>query len=365
MTELTQIAALFAPQGEIAAIAPYGNGNVNDTYLVRPALGQPFILQQLNGRVFQDPAAIMHNLRQVSGHLAAAHRTSRRSSSCWRVIEPLATCTGADYHTDTRGGCWRALSYIDNAVAFDTIQSTAHGREIGFALGLFQRQLADLDPTQLHDTLPGFHITPRYLAEFEAAWASAPPKMTPEIAYGRTFIDNAAPRATVLEAARAEGRIRERIIHGDPKVANILLDRASGQAVALIDLDTVKPGLPHYDIGDCLRSACNPLGEEATEPTAVRFDLDLCQAILTGYLTEAGAFLNPEEIALFPDAAWLIAFELGLRFFTDQLRGNIYFKVQSPEQNLHRALVQFHLAESIASQLAPFRRLVAGLAGDA
>jgi Ser/Thr protein kinase RdoA (MazF antagonist) len=165
----------------------------------------------------------------------------------------------------------------------------------------------------------------------------------------------------VLEQARSAGIIRERIIHGDPKVANVLLDQASGRVAALIDLDTVKPGLPHYDVGDCLRSACNPLGEEATDPTAVRFEPDLCQAILSGYLAEASAFLSPAEVALFPDAAWLIAMELGMRFFTDHLRGDVYFKTRQPGQNLHRALVQFHLAASIAAQDETLRRLVAQL----
>lgn len=360
MSELTQIAALFAQDGRITSVLAHGNGNVNDTYLVHPAFGRPFILQRLNSAVFHDPAAIMHNLRIISRHLAARCAVSQ-PTPWWRVVEPLPTSSGADVHTDAQGGWWRALAFIDNAVAFDTVQSTAHGREIGLALGLFQRQLADLDPALLHDTLPGFHVTPRSLAEFEATWATAAPPTTPENRFCRAFIDQAAPRIPVLENARAEGRIHERIIHGDPKVANILLDRASGRAAALIDLDTVKPGLPHYDVGDCLRSACNPLGEEAGNPKAAHFDLDLCQVILTGYLAEAGAFLTPAEIALFPDAAWLIAVELGLRFFTDHLRGNVYFKTRHPEQNLHRALVQFHLAASIARQEDALRRLVAGI----
>ncbi|HSR36753.1 MAG TPA: aminoglycoside phosphotransferase family protein [Desulfurivibrionaceae bacterium] len=360
MTDLPHVASLFAPNAAIAAIVPHGNGNVNDTYLVQTEDGRSFILQRLNARVFHDPGAIMHNLRVISRHLMA-HCAAGQPTPCWRVVAPLATASGQDVYADTRGGWWRALSYIDNAVAFDTIQSPDHAREIGLALGLFQRQLADLDPGLLHDTLPGFHVTPRYLAEYQAAQATASPKQRPEITYCRTVIDQAAPRVNVLETARAAGIIRERIIHGDPKVANILLDRDSGRAAALIDLDTVKPGLPHYDVGDCLRSACNPLGEEAGDPTAVSFDLDIAEAILRGYLAEAGAFLRPAEIALFPDAAWLIALELGLRFFTDFLAGNVYFKTAHPEQNLHRALVQFQLAASITSQEKALRHLVAGL----
>ncbi|MEW6594304.1 MAG: aminoglycoside phosphotransferase family protein [Thermodesulfobacteriota bacterium] len=361
MAELTRIAALFAGGKGILAVHPHGNGNVNDTYLVQTAGGPPFILQRLNARVFHDPAAIMHNLRHISRHLAR-HCAAAPSSACWRVVEPLATAGGQDVHADAAGNWWRALSYIDNAVAFDTVQDSNHAREIGRALGLFQRQLADLDPGLLRDTLPGFHVTPRYLAACHAALAAASPKNTPEIACCRTCIEQAAPRINTLEKARAAGVAQERVIHGDPKVANILLDRDSGRAAALIDLDTVKPGLPHYDVGDCLRSACNPLGEEAGNPAAVRFDLDISEAILRGYLAEAATFLSQAEIALFPDAAWLIAIELGLRFFTDFLDGNVYFKTSHPEQNLHRALVQFHLAAAIASQEKDLRRLVAALA---
>ena len=136
----------------------------------------------------------------------------------------------------------------------------------------------------------------------------------------------------------------------------------NGKAVALIDLDTVKPGLVHYDIGDCLRSCCNPLGEETDAFDAVHFDLDLAAAILEGYLGVAGSFLTPAELAYIPVAAELISFELGLRFFTDHLNGNVYFKARHPEHNLQRALVQFRLTASIEAQMAPLRSLVQRLA---
>ena len=152
------------------------------------------------------------------------------------------------------------------------------------------------------------------------------------------------------------------LFRSDPKINNVMLDRSSGKAVALIDLDTVKPGLVHYDIGDCLRSCCNPLGEETTDLSGVVFDLPLAEAILEGYLAEAGSLLTAQEVALLPDAARLISFELGLRFFTDHLNGNVYFKARHPEHNLQRALVQFRLTASIEAQMAPLRSLVQRLA---
>jgi Ser/Thr protein kinase RdoA (MazF antagonist) len=149
-----------------------------------------------------------------------------------------------------------------------------------------------------------------------------------------------------------------RPIHGDPKVNNVLLCSVTGCAVAMVDLDTVKPGLLHYDIGDALRSACNPVGEETVDLEAVRFDLDLAAALLRGYLSEAARVLSEDDIAHLYDAIRLLPFELGLRFFTDYLEGDVYFRVDQPCQNLQRAQVQFHLTASIEAQESQIRALI-------
>jgi Ser/Thr protein kinase RdoA (MazF antagonist) len=162
----------------------------------------------------------------------------------------------------------------------------------------------------------------------------------------------------VLEQARSSGRLQPRPIHGDPKVNNVLLDSSSGQAVALVDLDTVKPGLLHYDIGDALRSGCNPAGEETTQLASVRFDPGRCRAMLTGYLELARPILSAADLELIPTAARLLSFELGLRFFSDHLAGNRYFKCRHPGHNLERALVQFTLTERIEAQEGELEQLV-------
>jgi Ser/Thr protein kinase RdoA (MazF antagonist) len=167
--------------------------------------------------------------------------------------------------------------------------------------------------------------------------------------------------AGVLEEARAQGRLFLRPIHGDPKVNNVMLDTATGEAVGLVDLDTVKPGLVHYDIGDCLRSGGNPLGEETEQWERVNFEPDLGRAILKGYLSLAQDFLTENDYAYLYDAIRLLAFELGLRFFTDYLAGNVYFKARHREHNLARALVQFKLTESIESQEAALRAIIRDL----
>ena len=173
-----------------------------------------------------------------------------------------------------------------------------------------------------------------------------------------SFIQERRAWADVLEAARAQGRLALRPIHGDPKVNNVMLDNTSGQAVALVDLDTVKPGLVHYDIGDCLRSGCNPQGEETEHWEAVHFDPDLCRALLQGYLSEARGFLTAADYSHLYDAVRLIAFELALRFFTDYLEGDPYFRVRHASHNLVRALVQFRLTESIEAQAEAIRTVL-------
>jgi Ser/Thr protein kinase RdoA (MazF antagonist) len=165
----------------------------------------------------------------------------------------------------------------------------------------------------------------------------------------------------VLERAKAAGLLLPRPIHGDPKVNNVMLDSTTGQAVALVDLDTVKPGLIHYDIGDCLRSCCNPAGEETLDLGAVRFDLDLCRDVLGGYLSAASGFLTAADYDHLYAAIRLISFELGLRFFTDHLAGDVYFRVDHPGHNLQRALVQFRLTESIEAQEGQIGGLIEAL----
>ncbi len=163
------------------------------------------------------------------------------------------------------------------------------------------------------------------------------------MAYALAFVNERRAFVPVLEAARAQGTLVVRPIHGDPKMNNIMIDPATRRAVSVIDLDTVKPGLVQYDIGDCLRSCCNPLGEETERWEDVRFELDLCRPILRGYMAWARACLTPADCDFLFAAVRLIAFELGLRFFTDHLEGNVYFKAKHVEHNLVRALVQFKL----------------------
>ena len=226
---------------------------------------------------------------------------------------------------------------------------------------MFHSLISDLSPDRLEDTLEGFHITPRYLKQYKDVISKCSTDNSDKINYCMKFVSERSALADVLEDAKAQGRLCLRPIHGDPKVDNIMIDNATGQAISIVDLDTVKPGLVHYDIGDCMRSGCNPLGEETEQFDAVFFDPDLCKAILDGYVSVAKGFLTGNDYDYMYDAIRLMSFELGMRFFTDYLAGNVYFKAKHQKHNLFRALVQFRLTESIESQETAIRAIIQDL----
>jgi Ser/Thr protein kinase RdoA (MazF antagonist) len=206
---------------------------------------------------------------------------------------------------------------------------------------------------------------PRYLQQFDATFSHNGHHSNSEVRYGLQFIAARRDWAHVLEDAKQNGRLPLRPVHGDPKVNNVMIEETTGRAISLVDLDTVKPGLIHYDIGDCMRSGCNPLGEETDDWEAVYFEPEIGQAILTGYLTQARNFLTEADYDYLFDSIRLLAFELGVRFFTDYLAGNVYFKVKHAEHNLQRALVQFKLTESIEAHEADIRSIIHSMASRA
>ncbi|HDO26133.1 MAG TPA: aminoglycoside phosphotransferase family protein, partial [Nitrospirae bacterium] len=221
--------------------------------------------------------------------------------------------------------------------------------------------ISDLKTDRLFDTLEGFHVTPRYLHAFDrAVEAKEINEGSSEIRYCLQFVNTRRKWASVLEDAKEQKRLCLRPIHGDPKFDNIMFDEA-GLAIGMIDLDTVKPGLVQYDIGDCLRSCCNSAGEETVDLDAVHFRTDVCRAVLQGYIPVASSFLDKSDYEFIYDSARLIAFELGLRFLTDHLAGNKYFKVKKKDDNLLRALIQFKLTESIESRESDIRSIIEDL----
>ncbi len=369
MLESALLAAeAFDLGGRIVEVRPYGKGLIHDTYLVSTETsgGQQrrAILQRLNRRVFPEPQTLMHNQRVLLAHLATRRRSSLQEL---RFPAILRTRTGDDLFYDHEGECWRAQSYLEGTYSLARLTNPAQAAEMGYALGRFHALTHDLDPARLLVTRPRFHDTPFYLARFEEVRGRGGHALAAEAAVRArleacmAFVEEHKTGAHLLEEARRAGTLRVRAIHGDPKLDNVLFDVASDRAVSLIDLDTVQPGLLHYDLGDCLRSCCNPAGESPRDPDEARFDLTLCRALLGRYFAEMRDRLTPADCRYLPEAVRLIAFELGVRFLTDYLAGNLYFKVEWPEHNLLRAATQFRLAADIARQQAALRTLVAEL----
>ncbi|MBW4521681.1 MAG: aminoglycoside phosphotransferase family protein [Scytolyngbya sp. HA4215-MV1] len=359
---LRTIAQQFAHRSQVTGIRAFGNGNINDTFLVD--LADPtdscFVLQRINTQVFRQPHLVMQNMRTLTEHV---HQRLQFAPPDRRWESPRVCLTQhqQDYWQDTEGSIWRAISFITHSESFDTLQDIGCAQEVGYALGMFHHLISDLPPAKLADTLVGFHITPLYLQHYHTMLATTCVASSPELSYCLQFVRDRETWASVLEHAKAQGKLPLRLMHGDPKVNNVMFDCQTGKAVSVVDLDTVKPGLVHYDIGDCLRSGCNPAGEETQDWQTVYFEPDLCQGILQGYLSIANRFLTENDYAYLYDAIRLIAFELGLRFLTDYLAGNVYFKVKHPEHNLARALVQFKLTKSIEAQEATLCRLIQDL----
>lgn len=357
MHHLTPIAQEFYGEGQIIQIHEFGNGNINDTYLVTTdsAEENQFVLQRINTHVFNQPKLIMQNMRIFTEHM---RKRAHAEGYHWEMPRVLSTHDGQDYYFDSNGDFWRAISYVRGARSFDTIKDIEHAREVGHALGTFQNLISDLPVELLADTLEGFHITPRYLQQFDMAFSQNGRKQSAEVSYCIDFIEQRRSLAHVLEQAHVSGRLQLRPMHGDPKVNNVMIEEATGHAISIVDLDTVKPGLIHYDIGDCMRSGCNPLGEETEQWEAVHFDQEIGAAILEGYLSQARNFLTEADYEYLFDSIRLLTFELGIRFFADYLAGNMYFKVKHSEHNLQRALVQFKLTESIEAHEADIRNII-------
>lgn len=369
MVNLTDIAEQFNTNGSVLNVQEYGTGNVNDTYLVTldtAGTNKHFILQRINQRVFHKPQLIMVNMQALSEHVhqrLAGERLRQPDGRRWEVPHVYPCRDGNNYYLDVDGEFWRAISFIDRSTAFPRIQNMAHAREAGYALGRFHSLISDMRVDQLHDTLVGFHITPGYLRFYDEVLARTrqDDAASTDVRQCMSFVQERRSFASVLEDAKTNGQLPVRPMHGDPKIDNIMIDDQDHHAVSMIDLDTVKPGLVHYDLGDCLRSCCNLLGEETTDLANVRFEAEMCREILGGYLSTAGEFFTQKDYDYLFDSIRLITFELGLRFFTDHLEGNVYFKARHRDHNLHRAMVQFKLAESIEAHEGEIRKIIADL----
>lgn len=342
-------AAMFDFGGEVTSVVPYGNGHINDTYAVTCSLAGGsvrFILQRLNPVVFPDRAGLMRNMIAVTEFLrkAVIRDGGDPERECLRLI-PLKD--GSPYLTNESGDVWRATQFIENTDAYLVAESPEMFASAGEAFGKFMARLGGFDASSLFEVIPRFHDTPdryaRFLASLERNAAGRMDEAKDEIA----FVRERGEGCSVITDALERGEVPVRVTHNDTKLNNVLIDTATKEAVCVIDLDTVMPGSMLYDFGDAVRVGCSTAKEDERDLSLVDFDLGLFRAFTEGYLAGAGRSVTAAELGLLPDAARLMTFECGMRFLTDFLDGDTYFKTAYSEHNLVRARTQFKLVRTM------------------
>lgn len=350
-TDFAAILQRFELSGHVASVETVNSGHINNTYLVRithVSGTKRYVLQRINSHVFPNPAAVMENIDRVTAHIGsrAGSQAAERLSQQSQLIL-IRSRDGESFVNGGDGSFWRLWPYIYGASTFDTAQSgkTAYGAAAAF--GSFQHLVHDLPGPRLQETIPDFHNTPARYEQFHTVLGSnvceRAQRCAAEIEMAMRFEESAGALCRMHE----RGELPERIVHNDAKLNNVLFDDASGLPVCVIDLDTVMPGLALYDFGDLVRTVAMPVAEDARDLDSVVLQLDLYKQLVAGYIDSTIDFLSEAETEHLALAGKIITVETGLRFLTDYLAGDTYFRIHRPEQNLDRARAQFALAASI------------------
>ena len=360
--DIGRVAAAFSLPGSFESASPYGCGHINDTYaVVQRCEGglRRFLLQRINEKVFRNPPALMENVARVCAHAQERLRREGRTDAARRALTLVPTRDGGDWHRDAQGGHWRCYLFIEGATGHDVIRSAGQAREAARAFGGFQALLADLPGGRLNETIPDFHHTPARFAAFRRALESDAHGRASSAAAEIAFALERAADVGVIADALAAGRIPERVTHNDTKLNNVLIDDLTGEGICVIDLDTVMPGSALYDFGDLVRTSTSPAAEDETQLAKVEMRMPMFEALVEGYLSAASGFLTENERRLLAFSGKLITLEIGLRFLTDWLEGDVYFKVKKSGHNLDRCRTQFALVRSIERQLPAMEAFVA------
>lgn len=351
--DLMQISGQFSVSGDCLEVKPFGNGHINDTYAVTCASEggvRRYILQKLNSRVFPHPTALMNNFAAVTAYLRPIIKKEGGDPDreCLKVIP---TVQGAAYYVDGEGEVWRMTQLIENTDAYLVAESSAMFEDAGRAFGLFIKRLEGFDAASLIEVIPDFHNTVKRYENLEKAVAADKAGRASGV---KDLIDFARARkdkTSVIVSALKEGRIPLRVTHNDTKLNNVLIDTATQKAICVIDLDTVMPGSLLYDFGDAIRVGCSTAEEDEKDLSKVNFDRENFVAFTRGFMRGLGDNLTVNEEKLLPTGAILMTFECGMRFLTDYLEGDVYFKTAYPEHNLVRCRTQFKLVEEMEKSL--------------
>lgn len=362
--------------GEDCQIIPYGSGHINDTYLVRLPTGK-WILQRINRGIFPNPLAVMENLQAVAHHLS-------EKTYPLQILYPVPTCDGSLCYTDVDGDFWRVFPFVMNGIAWDAVDGPDTAFRAARAFGWFQKGLADLSVEQIQPVIPGFHDGNRRWTAFENALSADIAGRKKEmrglidliyqyqaIAHGLHFVYQprdemqmtAPPNPDRLVSIHtvADTELPLRVIHADTKINNVVFDRSTGEAACVIDLDTLMAGSVMFDFGDMIRTFVPACSEEETDLTRLHLRLDIFEALTKGYLSATAGILTAAEKACLHQGGLYITFLQVLRFATDHLSGDTYYKIRYPGHNLNRARNQAALLEA----LSKLEKQMADRVGDA
>lgn len=336
--------------------AAFGRGHIHDTFLLSCRGGRKYVLQGINGKVLTCPEAHIDNAGKVSRHLRAKTEDPRRR------LCAVPARSGAYFWVEKGGAYWRAFDYIEGTVSRDSAENEEEAYQAGRAFGAFLAALSDLPAGELRETLPYFHHTPKRFLALERAAAKDALGRAREARAELDFAFSQKEIAGTLEAFAERGDLALRVVHNDTKINNVLFDKVTGEGLCVVDLDTVMPGLALYDFGDLARGAASASSEDERDLGEVAVRVPIFTALAKGFLEELGGELTPLERDLMPFSAKLIAYELGLRFLTDHLEGDSYFKIGRPGQNLDRARAQFALMRDFSKKEDALRAAVSRLA---
>jgi len=344
----------FKIYGDFISASPYGSGHINDTLRVIINQGGTelhYIFQRINENIFKNPPALMDNIKRVTEHIFKKIEDEGDEEITRHTLYVIKALDDKSYTQDDEGKYWRAYIFIEKAKTYDVIETVQQAYEAASAFGLFQKDLADLPGERLHETIPDFHNTPQRFANLEKAVAADVAGRVKDVQAEIDFVMSRKADTSKLTDLLAEGKLPERITHNDTKLNNVMIDDESGKGVCVIDLDTVMPGLVHYDFGDMVRTSTSPTAEDEKDLSKVTMQFHMFESLLRGYLSTAGDFLTPLERENLPFAGKLITLEIGIRFLTDYLEGDIYFKTHSEGHNIDRCRTQFKLVASIEEQM--------------
>lgn len=326
---------------------PYGNGHINDTYLITDC--PKYILQKINTSIFTDPDGVMNNIEAVTVHIKKKLSEQGRNPEK-ETLTVIKTIDGKNYYRDSDGGCYRMYKFIDGAVSFDNVSSPEILESAARSFGEFQSMLADFPADMLHESIKNFHNTPWRFENLKKAISEDKAGRLKDVGDKVDFALSFEHEIDKVTSGLADGSIPLRVTHNDTKINNVLIDPLTKKGVAVIDLDTVMPGSLLYDFGDGLRTGGAMAAEDETDLSKVGLSTELFESYVKGFLSGIGDRICQKELDLLPYSVFLLTYECGIRFLTDYLQGDTYFKIHRPNHNLDRACAQFAMCRDIISK---------------